>query len=221
MGGCKMNIVTNINTCIDEILEHMRKGNPIIIPTDTNYNLACLANSAEAIDKIFKYKKRPKNKALSLFFLDPSDWNKYGICDNERIIERLAETFWPGPLNIIINKRNSDYDYMLNNKSTIALGSVSNPTWREFMSHLNGEPIAITSANISGTVDNTLVTKEIAISQMKNCVDFFIESSNAISTSKSSTIVSVIDNTVKLIREGDIDKKALDNALHVEEITVE
>lgn len=82
----------------------------------------------------------------------------------------------PGPLNIIVDKKDNQYDSMLNNSDTIALGSISNLTWRTFMQYTNGESVAITSANISGTVDDMLVTKEIAISQMGNYVEYFIES---------------------------------------------
>lgn len=171
-----MKIVTNIKDEIEEILEHMREGNPIILPTDTNYNLACFPKSKKAINKIFEYKQRPKDKPLSLFFLKPHDWKKYGISKNHIITNKLVETFLLGPLNIIVDKKDNQYDYMLNNSDTIALGSISNLTWRTFMQYTNGEPVAITSANISGTVDDMLVTKEIAISQMGNYVEYFIES---------------------------------------------
>lgn len=216
-----MKVVTNFDNDINEILKYMNKDNPVIIPTDTNYNLACFPDSKEAVDKIFKYKQRPKDKPLSLFFLNPNDWIKYGTCKNPKIMQTLIEAFWPGPLNIIIDKRNSDFDYMLNNVNSIALGCISNPTWRKFMDYLDGKPIAITSANISGTVDDELVTKEIAISQLKDCVEYFIESENPIKTSKSSTIVLVKDRGIKILREGDIDRNLLLKVLGKEGYEVE
>lgn len=89
------------------------------------------------------------------------------------------------------------------------------------MEYLGGNPIAITSANISGTVDDMLVTKEIAISQLGNCVEYFIESEQPIKTSKSSTIVLLKENGIKICREGDIDRAALVNALCKEGYEVE
>lgn len=209
-----MRIISNIEQTseLDKVIRCMENGNPIILPTDTNYNLACLPESFEAIDKIFYYKKRPKNKPLSLFFFNPEDWNKYGICENNEIMQLLIEKFWPGPLNIIINKKNNKYDYMLNGMNSIALGCISNPTWRRFMQAL-GRPIAITSANISGTADDMLVTEEIAIEQMSASVEYFIKSKKPITASKSSTIVIVTKKGVKILREGDIDKKMLNNSL--------
>lgn len=206
---------------INKVLKHMKEGNPIIIPTDTNYNLACFPKSKDAIDKIFKYKQRPKNKPLSLFFLNPSDWIKYGVCQNPKLMECLISAFWPGPLNIIVEKKNTEYDYMLNNIESIALGCISNPTWKKFMGYLNGSPIAITSANISGTIDDTLVTKDIAMSQLGECVKYFIESETDITTSKSSTIVSVCAHSIRILREGDISKEMLSNVLSKEGVEIE
>lgn len=200
----------------NKIIKHMEEGNPIIIPTDTNYNLACFPDSKEAIDKIFMYKKRPKNKALSLFFLDPKDWINYGMTNNSKLMETIINKFWPGALNIVINKISSEFDYMLNGYDTISLGCISNPTWRNFMEKLEGKPIALTSANISGTADNILVTKEIADEQMGNSVKYFIESQHPILNSKSSTIISIEDKGVKVLREGDVTLEVLDKFLKEE-----
>lgn len=216
-----MKIITKLENDIASMLKYMKENNPIIIPTDTNYNLGCIPDSKEAIDKIFIYKQRPKNKPLSLFFLEPEDWKKYGICKNEKLMELLIKEFWPGPLNIVIDKKNAKYDYMLNNVDTIALGCISNPTWRKFMNYMGGKPLAITSANISGTVDDMLVTKDIAISQLGNCVDYFLESEQPIHTSKSSTIVLVKKEGIKILREGDINREILMNVLCKEGYEVE
>lgn len=216
-----MKIITKLENDITNILEHMRENHPIIIPTDTNYNLACIPDSKEAIDKIFIYKQRPKNKPLSLFFLEPEDWKKYGTCRNEKLMKLLITEFWPGPLNIVIDKKDTKYDYMLNNADTIALGCISNPTWRKFMGYMGGKPIAITSANISGTVDDMLVTKDIAVSQLGNCVDYFLESEQPINTSKSSTIVLLKKKGIKILREGDIDRGILMSTLCEEGYEVE
>lgn len=89
------------------------------------------------------------------------------------------------------------------------------------MEYLDGNPIAITSANISGTVDDMLVTKEIAVSQLGGCVKYFIESEQPIKTSKSSTIVLLKENGIKICREGDIDRSTLENMLCKEGYEVE
>lgn len=180
-----------------------KRGEPVILPTDTNYNLACDPKSKQAIDLIFQLKQRKKEKPLSLFFLEPNDWQYYGKPENQRFMELLIQSFWPGPLNIVVPKKNNQYDDMLNGGKTIALGCIRNKTWRDFMQYLNGEPIALTSANVSG-YEIEMVTKEIAMEQMGNQVSEFLLSEETVKTSKSSTIVSIEAEGVRMLRQGDI-----------------
>ena len=215
-----MQVITGNNTNLKNLVLHMKKGNPIIIPTDTNYNLACFPDSIEAIDKIFLYKKRKKDKPLSLFFLDPSDWEKYGYAENKDLMNLIVKKFWPGPLNIVLKKKISNYDYMLNNSDTISLGCVNNPSWRNFMKNLDGSAIGITSSNISGMADDTLVTKEIALDHMKNKIQYFIESKDPIKTTKSSTIIAIENDGIKILRDGDISTEVLTEFLHKEGYSV-
>lgn len=181
----------------------LKRGEPVILPTDTNYNLACDPKSKQAIDLIFQLKQRKKEKPLSLFFLEPNDWQYYGKPENQRFMELLIQSFWPGPLNIVVPKKNNQYDDMLNGGETIALGCIQNKTWRDFMQYLNGEPIALTSANVSG-YEIEMVTKEIAMEQMGNQVSEFLLSEETVKTSKSSTIVSIEAEGVRMLRQGDI-----------------
>ncbi|CAG8998772.1 MAG: Threonylcarbamoyl-AMP synthase [Candidatus Celerinatantimonas neptuna] len=208
-----MKIIKNMANIKDDLLQHLYNDNPIIIPTDTNYNLACIPTSKIAIDKIFKFKERKKDKPLSLFFLDPSNWYLYGKATDKKVMNILVNSFWPGPLNIILDKIDNRFDYMLNNSMTISLGCIKNDTWRKLLSLTKIDAIAITSANISGTVDNKLVTEDIAFNHMENKVEYLISSNKKPNTSKSSTIIRVIKNGVKIVRLGDITKEDLERAL--------
>lgn len=62
-----MKIVTNIKDEIEEILEHMREGNPIILPTDTNYNLACFPKSKKQLTRYLNI-NNVQNISLFLYF---------------------------------------------------------------------------------------------------------------------------------------------------------
>ncbi len=177
-------------------------GEPIILPTDTNYNLCCLPDSTDAIDKIFAFKKRPKNKPLSLFFSDPNDWKMFGSTPQKVLMDQLTTEFWPGPLNIIIDNQ-TNFSYMLNNSSTIALGCLQNKTFRDFSKFL-GLPLAITSANISGTADDLLITKEVAALHMGTRVKYLLISQEENTTSMSSTIVKLDTAGISLVREDDL-----------------
>lgn len=204
-----MKILSEPNVNWKLVINHLEHDNPIIIPTDTNYNLCCLPSSRLGVDRIFEYKKRKKDKPLSLFFSNPSDWERFGQTEFEDLMNLLAHNFWPGALNIVIKKKTKDFDYVINNSDSISLGCVSNPTWRNFMSYVNG-PVAITSANISGTADNMLISEHIAIEQMGDKVEYMLKSTFPIQNTQSSTIVSILEGDVKILREGDITKEMLE-----------
>ncbi|WP_285023803.1 L-threonylcarbamoyladenylate synthase [Lactococcus garvieae] len=183
---------------------------PVIIPTDTNYNLACFPQDVQGIDAIFSYKERPKNKPLSLFFHNPKDWRKYGEVSDERLMTCLIENFWPGALNIVV-KNKTNYSYMLNGSDSIALGCISNPTWRMLVNSLDS-PIAITSANISGTADDLLISEDVAVEHMGTKVEYMLKSQTPIQSTKSSTIISIVDG-VRVLREGDITREQIQLAI--------
>ncbi|XKM13520.1 L-threonylcarbamoyladenylate synthase [Orbaceae bacterium ac157xtp] len=215
-----MKVMDCTNHSLNMVFKELKAERPIIIPTDTNYNLACLPDSKKSIDLIFEYKERDKNKPLSLFFLNPNDWEKYGYTKNTNLIKLVVKEFWPGALNIIVENK-TNYDYMLNGSDTIALGCIKNPVWRKFMQYIDS-PIAITSANISGTADEMLITEDVAMSQMGDKVNFLLKNNVQINATKSSTIISLVKaNKIEIIREGDITKEHLNDVIKREGYEIE
>ncbi len=75
---------------------------------------------------------------------------------------------------------------------------------RRFISYINS-PIAITSANISGTADDILITENEAIKHMGENVRYMLRSQNKTNYKTSSTIIKVTNiKKIELLREGDI-----------------
>ncbi|HDF7400183.1 TPA: L-threonylcarbamoyladenylate synthase [Staphylococcus aureus] len=197
-----MEILNESVESFEKLYLQLQNSYPIIVPTDTNYNLCSLPNNKICIDRIFKYKKRSKDKPLSLFIDEPEDWKLYGENKNVELVDKLVNIFWPGPLNIIL-KNKTNYNYMLNNSDSIAIGCVQNKTMRNIISYIQS-PIAITSANISGTADDILITENEAIKHMGNNVNYMLRSKNKSKYKSSSTIIKVTGNKIELLREGDI-----------------
>lgn len=208
-----MKVIKNIENYAIEILKHMEQGNPIVVPTDTNYNLACIPDSVKAIDKVYSYKEREKDKPLSLFFLQREDWKRYGKVQNNRIMNILVKQYWPGPLNIVMSKLSNNFDYMLNDNNSIALGCIRNKTWRKFLKCIGKPAVALTSANISGTISDEIVTKEIALKQMGNRVSYMIESEDSMDATRSSSIIMIEKHGIQILRDGDISKEELSEVL--------
>ena len=200
-----VNGLSNIdNNVLDTTINILANGGVIVLPSDTNYNLICDVESKKAVDRIFQIKQRPKNKSLSLFFANKNDWKKYGYSLNKDV-DKIVDYYWPGPLNIVLNKTSSVPDYILENGDTVALGCISHPIWQKVIQAYK-KPVALTSANKSGFVNDAIVTKEIAWSHVGMEVDMFFCDLDTIvvRTTKSSTIISCVDNNLKILRSGDI-----------------
>lgn len=195
----KLNITKeNLNILVNDF----KAGMPIAIPTDTNYNLLCDPQNIEAINQVFEFKKRSFDKPLSLFFYNPIDIYRYSKDYDESLLKAIVENYLPGALNIILTKNTNEFDLILNGSETIAFGSIKNQNWRAVVQAINS-PVALTSANISGTADNCLVDEKMLVEQMSDNLKHFVNG-NSNENSKSSTIIKVVGKKIELVREGDI-----------------
>ncbi|QWU14849.1 tRNA threonylcarbamoyl adenosine modification protein, Sua5/YciO/YrdC/YwlC family [Paenibacillus sophorae] len=177
------------------------KGGVIIAPSDTNLALTLNPWADEAIDRAFAIKNRPATSALTLFFLNPNDWKEYATAADPGLVQAFVDAYWPGPLNIVLPKKENAPDKMVRGGSTIAMGCLSNPVWRGMMRHLD-IPVTMTSANLSGQADGVLVDMKLALNQVGSKVDYILEG-GAQGTTKSSTIIN-LSGEPRVLRYGDI-----------------
>ena len=93
----------NINS-IKLAARSLLNGKTIIIPTDTVYGIAADATNEKGVENIFKIKKRPRTYPLILFVKSIKEAKKYAYFND--IEEFLANHYWPGPLTLILRKKN-------------------------------------------------------------------------------------------------------------------
>lgn len=194
------------------IADCIKKGGVIISPSDTNIALTLDPWNEAAIERAFAIKNRPATSPLTLFVLNPDDWKKYGEAEDEEMVQALVDKFWPGPLNIIVKKKDTVPDRMLCGESTVSISCLSNPVWRGMMKELN-MPVAMTSANLSGQANGVLVDMNLALEQVGDKVDYLLEGV-AQGTTKSSTIISLVDEPC-ITRLGDISAEDIEKVINI------
>jgi len=128
-------------------VEVLLRGGLVAVPTETVYGLAGNGLDASAVAKIYEVKGRPAIKPLSLLV---PDLNVAGtVCavipDSAR---RLAGAFWPGPLTIVLPRRDTVPDIVTAGGDTIGVRCPDHPKTLELL-RLAGVPAAAPSANIS------------------------------------------------------------------------
>ena len=178
-------------------------GFTIILPTDTVYGIAAIAEKKKAVEKIFKIKKRPKSLPLIIFVKSIADAKK--IAEFSSLDIDLAKKFWPGPLTLILKKKKMKIYNGDKRLSRIGIRIPKNNVTLNLLNRVK-KPLATTSANLhqeknARKIDNLKILKN------KN-VNIAITSNEKMSF-QESTLLETSEKEVKIIRAGQINKKTI------------
>lgn len=166
------------------------------IPTETIYGLACNPFSERALERLFQLKQREHNKPILLLLGKMEDLSLVVKCIPPKAYI-LMKRFWPGPLTIVLPARRSLPKLLTGGLDTIGVRLTSSDIARS-IARTFGKPITGTSANISG--EPPCRSAQEVLKVFPN-IDFVVDGGESKSLTPS-TVVEIIDNEVKLIREG-------------------
>ena len=93
----------NAETALRKAADTLRAGGLVVFPTETVYGLGGNGLSQAAAEKIYEAKGRPSNNPLIIHVHDPAEADKYAFTGD--LYNRLAAAFMPGPLTVILPKR--------------------------------------------------------------------------------------------------------------------
>src|SRR5690606_9735194 len=131
----------------------LKRGELIILPTETVYGLAADATNGEAVARIFEAKGRPRFNPLIAHVSGLAMASKIAVFDS--LSEKLAEAFWPGPLTLVLPlaKGSRIHPLVTAGLDTVAL-RMPQGFGAELIAHF-GRPLAAPSANSSGRITST------------------------------------------------------------------
>ncbi|PKM62719.1 MAG: threonylcarbamoyl-AMP synthase [Firmicutes bacterium HGW-Firmicutes-21] len=181
-----------INICSDII----KKSGIVALPTETVYGLCANALDESAVRKIFKAKGRPQDNPLIVHVSDIKDVEKYAknVPDSAYL---LFEKFWPGPLTVILKKRNIISNLITANHDTVALRIPNNIIIQNIIKK-SGVPLAAPSANISGRPSPTEFSH--VVEDMNGKIDAIVDGGKCV-IGVESTVISLIDEPI-ILRPG-------------------
>ncbi len=131
----------------------LEEGGVVSFATETVYGLGCDTFNRDAIETIYAIKNRPKNNPMIAHILDVAWVNQLSTGWSEQC-DLLAEAFWPGPLTIVLPKKETVPATACGGFSTIAMRCPSHPTARMLLASFDN-PISAPSANVSGHISPT------------------------------------------------------------------
>lgn len=193
---------------IKQIKEVLLNGGIVAVPTDTVYGLICDATNEKAVKKIYQLKRRDLAKPIGIFVKD-----KFGISNivdlnkvSDNVVEKANEymdKYWPGALTIIFPKEEKTLEYInLQTKTSVAIRVPKVELLLKLMEEIDF-PLAQTSCNV--TNEKPYYKKIDIENNMK--VDYVTDYGIELLSVEliSSTIISILDGDIKIIRKGMVD----------------
>ncbi len=189
----------DISTDLDRAARLLREGEVVAIPTETVYGLAANALNADAVVKIFEVKNRPHFDPLIVHVASIEDAKKITIDFNEKA-QLLADAFWPGPLTLVLKKKNSVPDLVTSGLDSVGIRMPQHPTTLALLRSLDF-PLAAPSANPFGYISPT--SAQHVADQLGDKIPFILEG-GACRVGIESTIIDLTTDTPVILRMGGI-----------------
>jgi len=192
-------------TNLEEIIDVIKNGGVVIFPTDTVYGFLCDANNKEAVEKIFKIKKRDLEKPISVFVKNIETAKELAFINQEQ--ERFLKRVWRGNVTVVLKSRNKLHSLVLGKNETIGLRVPDYRILNELLDELN-IPLGQTSVNFAG--ESPLNNPEKIVEKFKNEEHInLIFNGGEIVSSQPSTVIDLSKNPPIILREGPVSKKEL------------
>lgn len=197
--------LTNTPHNIQKAASILRQGGLVSFGTETVYGLGADATNSQAVTKIYQAKGRPNFNPLIIHFAQLEHVFQF-VKKNELAYE-LGLKFWPGPLTLILNKRN---DTPISPVATAQLPTMAvripDTLSARQLIEKSQKPIAAPSANISGRVSPS--TAEHVYQELKEKIDAVLDTGPC-QVGVESTILDVSSNHPKILRPGGISIESL------------
>ena len=194
---------------ITEAVAALRAGKLVGMPTETVYGLAADAGNADAVAAIFLAKGRPRFNPLIVHAASVAAAGAIGAFTSDA--ERLATAFWPGPLTLVLPKREGAAiaDLATAGLATVALRVPAHPVAHALLEAFGG-PLAAPSANRSGHVSAT--TAGHVADDLGASVALILDAGPT-KVGVESTIVGLTGGAPTLLRAGGVPREAIEAAL--------
>jgi L-threonylcarbamoyladenylate synthase len=182
---------------IEKALALLQKGELVAFPTDTVYGLAADVHNPQAIERLYLAKGRDASKAIAVL-VGSTQALAQVAAPMPPTAQRLVETFWPGPLTVVIECR-PDLPQNLSPRPTIGVRMPDHPAALALLNAAG--PLAVTSANLSNAA-NTASAEEV-LEQLGGRIALILDGGHT-PGGLPSTVVDCTQPELKILRPGPI-----------------
>jgi len=181
---------------IKKAVSALKNGELIVYPTDTLYGIGADIFNEEAVKKVFEVKRRPFSEPLSVAVSSYRDIEKLAYVNDE--IMKIVKKFLPGPLTLVLRKKETVPDIVTAGGDSIAIRIPNNEIALKIVSNFGF--ITATSANIHNKPVPFTIDEIRRVFEDK--IKLYIDHGKL--CGRPSTIIDLRDKEVKILREGSI-----------------
>jgi L-threonylcarbamoyladenylate synthase len=211
-----MEIITNpTQDEIKKAAKALKNGHLVAFPTETVYGLGADATNERAVSRIYSVKGRPTDHPLIVHVSSINQLEKWAIEIPDNAI-KLAQTFWPGPMTLILKRSKLAKNFISGGMEYVALRVpahlVANDLLVQF-EKIGGLGIVAPSANRFGAVSPTSL--DHVLNELKEYTESedLILNGGACRIGIESTIINCTNALVSIIRPGAITSKMISDTL--------
>ena len=177
-------------------------GFPVALPTETVYGLAAWATNPDAVLRVFNVKDRPKFDPL-IVHLPDAGWLD-GIAaipkSDRALVDKLVKKFWPGPLTLVLPKKDLIPDVVTGGLETVAVRISSHPIFQSVVQAF-GQPLAAPSANRFGRISPT--TAQHVVEELGGKIHLVVDGGPT-THGVESTVITLREENVWILRSGPV-----------------
>ncbi len=184
---------------LQKVIDILKNGGLIIIPTDSVYSIACDMNSRKAVENLAKLKGiKLKDADFSFIFGEFSSVAEYVKPLSNSVFKILKKNL-PGPFTFILDANNNIPNFFRKSKKTIGVRIPDNNIVRELVKNL-GDPILVTSVHADDEVREYMTDPSLINEKYIHTVEAVID--GGYGKIEASTIVDCTKGEIKIIRHG-------------------
>lgn len=184
---------------LSQAAEIIRQGGLVAFPTETVYGLGANGLDARAVAGIFRAKGRPADNPLILHIAEVYEMKKLAA-EITGQAARLMDTFWPGPLTVVVKRTRAVPDIVTGGLDTVGIRLPDSRVARDLI-RLAATPVAAPSANASGRPSPT--DAQAVAADLDGKIDAIIDAGSC-QIGVESTVVDCTGTTPMLLRPGGV-----------------
>ena len=204
----KTRLLNTTESDIKQAADIIKRGGLVAFPTETVYGLGADALNAKAVGRVYEAKGRPSDNPMIVHIARASDIGQLTPMLSAEIVA-LIDNFWPGPLTMVLKKKDGVPDRTTGGLDTVAVRMPDSEAALRLIT-LSGCPIAAPSANLSGSPSPTRAKDVIA--DMDGRIDAIISGEDC-RVGIESTVVDMTGETPVILRPGIITAENIEAAI--------